>query len=247
MNLKGKLIALLIMTIILLFVWLVVQDKSRKSYLYPDFGVDLPEGYQALGIDVSHYQGEIDWPEVSAMHVLDDSLHFVYLKCTEGTALEDDRCAENAVGASAANLPFGLYHFFRVELNATDQAVFFAEKCLALSDSLRPVLDVEVRTNWKKDRYVDSVYTFLVTFEKLTTIRPMIYTNESFYEDFFQNSYLRNERYWIANYNGKSKAMNEKENVLIWQFSESGTVNGISGKVDLNVAKPAFWKEVYLD
>jgi lysozyme len=245
MNLKGKLIALAILSIIVLFGWLMMQDKSGKSYLYADFGADLPEDYQALGIDVSHYQGDISWKEVSAMKIHEDSIHFVYLKCTEGTALEDDRCTENAEGASAENLVFGLYHFFRAELSAYDQAVFFAEKCLALNDSLRPALDVEIRNNFSKDRLVDSAYVFLQTVEKLVGVRPMIYTNESFYEDYFVNSYLKNERYWIANYNRECESMDHK-NVLIWQFSETGTVNGIKDKVDLNVAKPEFWDEVYL-
>ncbi|MBI3133071.1 MAG: hypothetical protein HYZ14_00205 [Bacteroidetes bacterium] len=245
MNLKAKLTALVILGIIVLFTWLMIQNKSGKSYLYADFGTDLPENYQALGIDVSHYQGEINWQQVSDMKINADSLHFVYIKCTEGTALEDDQCVMNAEGAAAADLVFGLYHFFRAELSAREQAVFFAARCLDLPDSLRPVLDVEVRGGFGKNHLVDSVDAFLQAFESLTGVRPMIYTNESFYKDYFVASYLKNERFWIANYNGECESMDHK-NVLVWQFSESGTVNGIGEKVDLNVAKPEFWDEVYL-
>jgi len=245
MNLKGKLLALGILAIILMFGWLVIQDKSRKSYLYPDFGADLPEDYQALGIDVSHHQGDINWKEVSAMKIHDDSIHFVYIKCTEGTALEDHRCIDNAAGAAEEDIEFGLYHFFRAELSSKQQAEFFAAKCLEFDDSLRPAVDVEVRTNFSNERMVDSVYVFLQTVEKLTGVRPMIYTGESFYEDYFVDSYLKNERYWIANYNLECESMNHP-NVYIWQFSEKGTVNGIKEKVDLNVAKPEFWDEVHL-
>ncbi|MBK6524353.1 MAG: hypothetical protein IPG07_01670 [Crocinitomicaceae bacterium] len=100
MNLRSKLISLFILAVILLFVWLMIQNKSKKSYLYPDFGIDVPENYQSLGIDVSHYQGEINWAEVSAMTILDDSIGFAFIKLTEGTSLVDDQAMRNAEGAT---------------------------------------------------------------------------------------------------------------------------------------------------
>ncbi|MBK6952109.1 MAG: glycoside hydrolase family 25 protein [Crocinitomicaceae bacterium] len=242
MNLRSKLISLFILAVILLFVWLMIQNKSKKSYLYPDFGIDVPENYQSLGIDVSHYQGEINWAEVSAMTILDDSIGFAFIKLTEGTSLVDDQAMRNAEGATEEEILFGFYHFFRPSLDAKSQALFFCDQSKEFDYTLRPVIDIEITENYSSSRIVDSVYQFLEIVETELGNRPAIYTNESFFKDVFQNSYLKNEVYWIANYNGECEAMDLK-NVFIWQFSDKGTVDGISSKVDLNVAKPSF-KEV---
>lgn len=246
MNFKGKLMALVILTIICLFIWLIFQDREKKSYLYLDFGEVIPENYQILGIDVSHHQGEINWEEVDEMSSNGDSIHFVYLKATEGTSFVDDQCYNNAVGSREVGLPYGLYHFFRPDFSARKQAIFFADKCASLNDTLRPMLDVESTAKFSQSRLIDSVFVFMTIFEKRMHMRPIIYTFESFYEDFFENSYLKNDYFWIANYNGESDAI-EKENVILWQFSETGTVDGISTKVDLNVAKSSFNDVMYQD
>ena len=246
MNLKGKLISLFILAVIILFVWLMIQNKTKKSYLYPDFGIDVPETYQSLGIDVSHYQGEINWTEVSAMSILNDSIGFAFIKLTEGTSLLDDQAIRNAEGASEEKILFGFYHFFRPSLDARSQALFFSEQAKEFDYTLRPVVDVELTENYSAARIVDSVYQFLKIVETETGNRPAIYTNESFFTDVFQNSYLKNEVYWIANYNGECQAMDLK-NVFVWQFSDKGTVDGISSKVDLNVAKPTFKDAMVLE
>ncbi len=245
MNLRSKLISLFILAVIVLFVWLMIQNKSKKSYLYPDFGVEVPESYQSMGIDVSHYQGEINWEELSAMTILDDSISFAFIKLTEGTSLVDDQATRNADGAAEEEIRFGFYHFFRPSLDATSQAHFFVEQAKEFKYNLRPVIDVELTDNYTSTRIVDSVFQFLKIVETETGNRPAIYTNESFFNDVFQNSYLKNEVYWIANYNGECDAMG-LNNVFIWQFSDKGTVDGISAKVDLNVAKPEFWDAMVL-
>jgi len=246
MNLKGKFLSLIILTIICLFIWFLIQDRKKKSYMYFDFGEPIPEDYQILGIDVSHHQGEINWQDVDEMSANGDSIHFVYLKATEATNFEDDQCFENAVGARSVDLPYGLYHFFRPDFSARKQALFFANKCAMLNDTLRPMLDVETNGKFGNSRLIDSVFVFMTVFEMQMNMRPIIYTFESFYEDYFENSYLKNDYFWIANYNGESDAI-ENENVILWQFSETGTVDGIATKVDLNVAKQSFNEVMYQD
>lgn len=246
MKVKRQLVSVFALITVVFFIWLVMEDKSTRTYLYPDFGVDLPGNYQLLGIDVSHYQGEIDWNLVSNMKTGQDSVAFVFIKLTEGTALEDKMAQANAGGAQDESIPFGFYHFFRPSLSAADQALFFAENAQNYDYSLRPVIDIELTENCNAEKIVDSVYTFMEIVEKKTKHRPVIYTNESFFNDIFKSSYLKNEFFWIANYNGTCEAM-ELNTVLIWQFSDRGTVNGISEKVDLNIAKPEFWDQFMLD
>ena len=108
------------------------------------------------------------------------------------------------------------------------------------------MLDVEKNSNYSKSRLLDSVYVFIKTFNELVKMKPIIYTYESFYHDYFEGSYLKHELFWIANYNGETQLI-EEENVIVWQFSEKGTVNGIETKVDLNVAKSKFKEVMYQD
>lgn len=239
MNLKAKLISVFVLGILVLFIWLVMKDKSDKSYIYPDFGIPLPEEFGAIGIDVSHYQQKINWQQVSEMNIQGDSISFAYIKLTEGVSLVDKRANDNAAGAADANIDFGFYHFFHPDISAKSQAVFFCQNKKEFSDSLRPVVDIEMDAGYKPSRIVDSVNVFMKEVEKITGIRPLIYTYESFFKDVFQNSYLKYEDFWIANYNKESEVMN-RDNIHIWQFSDKGTVNGIEGYVDLNISKDSF-------
>lgn len=246
MKRSRRFVGLLIAFTIVVFTYLVIADKTKKSYLYYDFGAEVPKDYSYLGIDVSHHQGEINWKEVSAMKSGTDSIDFAYIKASEGTNYTDDKFLQNVSQASENNIEFGLYHFFRPEFSAQQQALFFSQKCLAADDTLRPMLDVEKNSNYSKSRLLDSVYVFIKTFNELVKMKPIIYTYESFYHDYFEGSYLKHELFWIANYNGETQLI-EEENVIVWQFSEKGTVNGIETKVDLNVAKSKFKEVMYQD
>jgi lysozyme len=246
MNLRGKITALLMLAVVVLFAYLLFQDKKSVSYIYPDFGVSLPQNFQALGIDVSHHQGEINWADVRQMRIGFDSVQFAYIKATEGISHVDKQYETNAEEAAKNEIPFGFYHFYNPAAPVIAQADHFIRKTNTHQASLRPVLDVENEGKLKSTALVDSVKKFLVYYEETAGIRPMIYTGESFYRTHFAESVLKQERYWIANYNGSCDLI-DLPNVYLWQFSESGTVNGIGEAVDLNVAKPGFWNEIKLD
>jgi len=218
--------------------FIIFQERKKTNLSFPDFGTALPENHQILGIDVSHHQGEINWDLVSKMRIGNDSIQFVYLKLTEGIDFKDKRSKQNQKKLRKMNIPYGVYHFYNPKLNATDQAVFFAKNC-SPSD-LRPILDIEIKGELKPAALVDSVKVFINTIDSILNIRPIIYTYESFYNDFFSKKTLAKEWFWIANYTGVSNAF-KKSNVVAWQFTDKGTVDGISEKVDLNTAKPNFW------
>ncbi|MBK7128476.1 MAG: glycoside hydrolase family 25 protein [Crocinitomicaceae bacterium] len=238
----GKLVyGIVILSILSLFAWLMLQQRAEKSFIYPDFGVPVPENFTLLGIDVSHYQGEINWTQVSQMSYAQDSISFAYIKVSEGLTVTDDLYEKNCDGAEANQIKFGLYHFFRFENSAREQALRFASYCLEVNDSLLPVVDVEIHQK-KKSALVDSVRLFLDVVEQKTKRRPMIYTSEKFFQDYFEKSLLMHEKFWIANFNRECNVL-ELPNVLVWQFSESATVNGIGHPVDMNVAKPEFYNQ----
>ncbi len=219
--------------------FMVLQTRKGSNLIFPDFGATLPQSHQILGIDVSHHQGHINWELALAMTIKRDSISFIYLKLTEGTDFKDEQSEVNLNTLSKTIQPYGVYHFFRPNKSAIAQANYFIKHCP--KTILKPVLDIELQGELNAEPLVDSVLVFLDEVEKQLKVRPMIYTYESFYNDFFKSSILEPEWFWIANYSGKSRVFNNS-NTIVWQFSENGTVDGITEKVDLNTAKPNFWE-----
>lgn len=219
--------------------FLIFEEKKKSNLTFPDFGASLPEKHQILGIDVSHHQGHINWNLVLSMKIKSDSIQFVYLKLTEGVDFNDKHAEKNTKALAKVGMPHGVYHFFNPERSAVKQAEFFVKNCPRTF--LKPVLDIELQGNLSAHALIDSVTVFLSYVESKLKVRPIIYTYESFYTDFFLLSKLAKEWFWIANYTGKSAAF-KKSNTIAWQFTDKGTVNGIDENVDLNSAKPSFWK-----
>jgi lysozyme len=224
--------------------YIVLQTK-RNSFVYPDFGVEVPPNYPLLGIDISHHQGDINFEETAKLNSGRDSIQFVYIKASEGRNFADDKSEQNALGCAENNLKYGFYHFFHGSLSAQQQALFFCEQIKSHSFDLIPVIDVEISGGLQPLVLVDSVLVFMDKVEEILEVRPMIYTYISFYADYFEQSKASNELFWLAAYNQKNPYM-QKENVLIWQFTEKATVDGIASKVDLNVAKRTFYNKVVI-
>ena len=94
------------------------------------------DSYAVRGVDVSAYQGEIDWPVLAA-----EDLDFAFIKATEGSAHEDERFAANWEGARATDLLVGAYHFLSFESPGADQAAHMIDVVPAESGTLPPVVD----------------------------------------------------------------------------------------------------------
>ena len=73
-------------------------------------------------IDVSHWQGEIDWKKV-----YDSGIRYAYIKISQGNSLADDRCRENIRKARAAGIRVGVYHFFTTKCSAEEQFRWFCK------------------------------------------------------------------------------------------------------------------------
>ena len=222
--------------------YILLQTK-RASFIYSGFGVRIPQSYPIVGIDISHHQGEINYSEAVKKTGDTDSIQFIYIKVTEGTDFKDSNYDQNAEGFAALGMNYGFYHYYQPNESARKQALFYCETIKLYNFKLIPVVDIEVIGDRNKHDLVDSLEVFINTVDQLLECRPMIYTYVSFYADYLEGSSLDNELYWLASYNSTNPYM-KKENAIIWQFSESGTVNGISTKVDLNVAKLSFREKV---
>ncbi len=239
MKIKRRLISLVVLFFILVFAWIVFNTSNREPVIFSNFGTNIPQDFPILGIDVSHHQGAVNWPLAGDMAVDGDSLQFVYIKATEGTDWVDDQADENAKGAGQEGLKYGFYHFFLPTISATAQALHFCQE-MPEGAELPPVIDIETDGKYTKARLVDSVLVFMALVEKKTGKRPIVYTYVDLYKTKFTGTALEHEYFWIASYADHCTLM-ARENFLIWQFSQSGTVSGIREPVDLNIAKDDFF------
>lgn len=206
------------------------EDTFR---LYPDFGIEIPENYNIHGIDVSRYQGNINWGLVKAMKSRELKIGFSFIKATEGERLVDARFSRNWRKCKEAGIPRGAYHFFRANLDAAAQARSFIKTVNMLPGDLPPVLDIETLNNTSTEVMQDKIALWLHLVEQHYKVKPIIYTNAAFYN---RHLHPRFGDYpvWVAHYKEKNKPR-IKRGWIFWQHSESGRVNGINHFVDFNV------------
>ncbi|MEO9531472.1 MAG: GH25 family lysozyme [Crocinitomicaceae bacterium] len=238
MNLRARFALLISLFLIAFFVY-YLTSKPQLNGEYASFGVPIPTSYPLLGIDVSHYQGNINWQQVKNTKHNQDSIQFIFIKASEGVTLKDDQLDNNTAGAEQVGLDFGCYHFFIPSVGAKAQAAFFCQNIQEKKYSLKPVLDLEFDGDFTNDRLQDSIMVFLNEVELRIGDRPILYTYSNFYKTHDLKD-LANELFWIAQYGVHCDLM-KQDNVQAWQFSEKGTVSGIEGYVDLNLGKSSFF------
>lgn len=127
-----------------------------------------------LGIDSSHYQGEIDFEAAARMGV-----KFGFFKATEGTSFRDDFFFESTARARHALIWVGSYHFFRPELDPIKQAEYYAETAANASD-LRPVIDFETLRGVSSGLATSRALEFIERTEKLWSCQALFYSYPSF-------------------------------------------------------------------
>ncbi len=212
-----------------------------------------PFANMSEGLDVSHWQGTINWTKVAAA-----GKRFVYMKASEDIDYVDPTYAFNRQGAKAAGLKVGAYHFAKPSTEVGDaiaEADHFVDTATPIKGELLPVLDLE-RTGglgtkalkaWVK-AYVARVY------ERLG-VRAVIYVSPSFWQKymgdtvwFAENGYdMLWVAHWTTAYAPIVPALNwSNRSWTFWQYTSSGTVPGISGRVDLNRYNGTGFKRVLI-
>jgi lysozyme len=200
---------------------------------YPAFGIDLPITYSIHGIDVSRYQGAIDWEEVKAMEIKNIKIGFSFIKATEGVNDEDKRFSRNWKEAKKAGMARGAYHFFNPYRSGKEQAQNFIETVVLSKGDLPPVLDVEQIGSITKQQLQQRIEDWMQLVEMHYHVKPIIYTGADFYTNYLSGKF---DAYplWVAHYLVKDKPRVNRE-WNFWQHNETGRVNGIITKVDFNV------------
>ena len=190
------------------------------------------KGIKAVGIDVSEYQGTIDWTKVDTLESK-YAIRFAFIRATVGMDRVDQAFEENWLGAKKNKLIRGAYHYYRPNENSLEQAALFIKTVHLHKGDLPPVLDIEkLSENQSMARLKIGLRRWLEAVEAHYKMKPIIYTGEKYYDDFLKEEFS-DYLFWIANYNFYREKI--KDDWLFWQFTEKGTVPGIKGNVDVNI------------
>mgnify|MGYP006177582411 FL=1 len=187
---------------------------------------------KVVGFDVSQYQGNIQWDEIRK---IEDTfqLQFVFVRATAGKNKVDSQFKENWKQAKKHQFIRGAYHYYRPNENSIQQAENFIQTVKLEPGDFPPVLDIE---QLPKKQSLDSLKVglkrWLTKVEKHYKVKPIIYSGESYYNDFLKKEFS-DYPFWIANYNFWRNQ--PESHWLLWQFTEKAQVSGIKGTVDVNI------------
>lgn len=182
------------------------------------------------GIDVSYDQGYIDWEKV-----MQTDVRFVYLKATDGMTYIDPTFHRHmSILSNQEKLLYGAYHFFESEDDPEKQAKNYIQQVSAYSPILLPMVDVEVTKDQDPQEIKRRLKIFIDKVHHATGCLPVIFSYRSFWDLDIGPSFDRHV-FWLSDYAKKMDVPGRVKKLTLWQYSEEGTVNGISGPVDLDV------------
>jgi lysozyme len=184
------------------------------------------------GIDVSRYQGVINWPQVATA-----GAKFSFVKMSR-TTTPDPRGKLNLANGRAAGLLVGGYHFMTNGATGLNQANAFLAATALKPGDLLPVLDVETPPATAAGRilYVQRCEVWLNTVSAaIGGKRPFIYTRKDILAALGNPASFRNCPLWLARYSSSPPPIPVGfTSYVVWQYSDTGSISGIAGPVDLN-------------
>lgn len=211
-----------VLTAALTFLLAVIHPSCSHQPTKPASSAD------KIGIDVSHYQGHIDWANIKQIN----EVHYVFVKTTEGLGFIDPLSRDNFRGLKQAAIPFGSYHFFDPSLDPEQQAVFFIQHA-ARPLTLPPVLDIEISQGMSPEEIKNAAKTWLLKVEQELGCKPIIYTDVDYWKTNLGPEF-NDYKIWLAEYQNKLFVPAGMTTWSIWQYSDDGYVDGINGFVDMN-------------
>ncbi|MCB8963837.1 MAG: glycoside hydrolase family 25 [Bacteroidales bacterium] len=199
-------------------VWLLVWFLSAPDHRY-----------LIRGIDVSAHTGKIDWEKVKNQNV-----SFAFVKASEGATLPDKAFKKNFEGAKKVGIPVSAYHFFNFNRDGDRQANNFLRRIKLHELDLPPVVDVEEWGNKirrPRKAIIADLKAFVAIVERAAGRKVIIYTNEDTYKFYIKDHFPAND-IWICSFDHKPEIGRPW---TFWQYSHTGKLKGVHGKVDFNV------------
>lgn len=195
---------------------------ARRIPLQPGF----------TGVDLSHHNGRINWDAFEAAPV-----DFLYFKATEGRDWKDPRFLENWREATTRGWTVGAYHFYRLCRPGGEQAQNFIQSVEVRAGALPPAVDLEYAHNCEpRGRTAETLAeldVFLTALEAEYGARPVIYTTPEFHADWLAGNY-DDYPLWLRSLGETLPRTINGRVPDIWQYTMSGRVPGIEGRVDMN-------------
>ena len=185
-----------------------------------------------VGIDVSEYQGPIDWRKTDSVEST-AKIGFVFIRATYGKDCLDAQFRRNWRGAKEAHMVRGAYHYYRPDENSVKQAQNFINNVPLLKGDLPPVLDIErIPEGQPVDSLKVGLRRWLTKVGKHYRVRPIVYCGDRYYADFLMEEF-KAYTVWIANYNFLQETI--EPGWQFWQFTQNGSVKGIDGDTDIDI------------
>ncbi len=199
-----------------------------------DTSMPHPRDYPVHGIDVSKFQGDIDWNAVASSGV-----KFAWIKATEGGDHADERFQANWNGAKAAGVPHGAYHFVYWCRPPLEEMSWFEHNAPVEEDALPPVLDVEATPTSKtchrhltQEAAIADMQVMLTEMERHYGKRPIIYTTVDFYEAILADGAFMDYPIWVRSTKHHPSVKYGSRPWHFWQYQSDGSVAGIPTHVD---------------
>ncbi len=188
------------------------------------------------GIDVSSFQGTIAWHSVAA-----SGISFAYIRAADGDGTGDQQFANNWRGATASGVTPGAYLFFEPSESPVAQANVLVSQLRSVGFShgdLMPAIDVETMGGEPQSVVVANLKTVVDTVSAAIGSLPAIYASPSWWNGNINSSAFTLDPLWVANWFVSSPQLPANNwggtGWQVWQFSDAGSVPGITGKVDLD-------------
>lgn len=212
-------------------IWLMVYLVYNGTILLNN---PSEEDYPIGGVDVSHYQGEIDWSVLSK-----NDIDFAYIKATEGSSYVDENFEYNLENALETELYIGAYHFFSFESDGRSQAEHFINNVPRIEGMMPPVIDVEFYGDIKKHPPKDISEELCEMMDILSDYygtKPVIYTTQDVYKQYIANGYEDCD-IWIREVI-MTPYLPDGRSWTFWQYTNREILSGYSGEekfIDMNV------------
>ena len=187
------------------------------------------ERFAIKGLDVSRYQGVVDWDRVATQ-----DQHFAFIKASEGREHRDVAFLANWTGARRAGLRRGAYHYLLPHASVEEQLSNYIDLVKLEPGDLPPVLDVEDIGRLSGPQLVRHVRDWLQLAEAHYGVKPIVYTGLNFYNRYLAGQF---DEYplWLARYDERDPVTICGRPYQFWQFTDRASVPGIVGNVDRNV------------
>ena len=219
---KNIITAILIIVLIASIIYLMIIN----GYIIP---TKLEaEKYEVKGVDVSEYQGEIDWDKIKSQ-----GIDFAFIKATEGSTSKDNYFDTNISKLKQMdNILVGCYHFFSFETKGEEQAQNYINVVGNVENDnslIIPIVDIEYYSYYKKAKpskewVLEELQNLLNKMEEQYRVKPIIYTTMEFYNDYIKGNF---EEYdlWIRNIITKPDL--EQKEWKFWQYTGKGRLERI--------------------